>query len=89
MAGDESDDYMDDADNHGVYAVNTIANYDHDILPLIDASIGSAFARNPETGHFEPAPSPVALDDGLHPDFPIVAGSVANNFLATIYSAQD
>ena len=52
---------MDDPDNHGVYAVNTIANYDRDILPLIDAPFGSAFARNPETGRFEPVSSPLNL----------------------------
>lgn len=75
MAGDESADYMDDADNQGVYAVNTIANYDRDILPLIDAPIGSAFARHPETGRFEPVSSPVNPDDCLHPDFPIVTGN--------------
>ena len=74
MAGDESDDYMNDAYHHGVYAVNTIANYDPDILPLIDEPIGSAFARNPETGRFEPVPSPVDPDDCLHPDFPVVTG---------------
>lgn len=79
MAGDESDDYMDDADNHDVYAVNTIANYDRDILPLIDAPIGSAFARNPETGRFEPVASPVNPDDCLHPDFPIVTGNYQLN----------
>ena len=79
MAGDESGDYMDDADSHGVYAVNTIANYDRDILPLIDAPIGSAFARNPETGRFEPVSSPVNPDDCLHPDFPIVTGNYQLN----------
>ena len=74
MAGDESSDYMDDTGNHSVYAVNTIAIYDNDILPLIDAPIGSAFARNPETAHFEPVQSPVNPDDCLHPDFPVVSG---------------
>jgi hypothetical protein len=74
LAGDESDQYMDNADNHGIYAVNTIANYDPDILPFIDAPIGSAFARNPETDRFEPVESPVDPDDCLHPDFPVVTG---------------
>jgi hypothetical protein len=74
MAGDESNEYMDNADNHGVYAVNTIANYDTDILPFLSAPIGSAFARNPETGDFEPVDSPVDPDDCLHPDFPVVTG---------------
>lgn len=74
FAGDESDEYMDNADNHGVYAVNTIANYDNEIIPFIDAPYGSAFARNPETGEFEAVESPVDPDECLHPDFPVVSG---------------
>lgn len=54
MAGDESDAYMDNASNHGIYDVNTVANYDPEIIPLLDASIGSAFFRT-ETG-FAPDP---------------------------------
>ena len=84
LAGDESEEYMNDSDNHGVYAVNTIANYDNDILPFIDAPIGSAFARNPETGRFESVPSPVDPDDCLHPDFPIVTGHHELNSAWTI-----
>lgn len=45
MAGYESDEYMNDPDNHAVYDVNTIANYDSDIVPLLDAPCGSAFER--------------------------------------------
>ena len=45
MAGDETDDYMDNASNHGVYDVNTIANYDPDIIPHLEAPEGSAFER--------------------------------------------
>jgi hypothetical protein len=44
-AGDESDAYMDDPDNFATYDVNVIANYDPDIIPLLDAPIGSAFIR--------------------------------------------
>lgn len=73
-AGGESDEYMDDADNHGVYTVNTIANYDSDILPFINAPVGSAFARNLETGEFERVDSLVDSGDCLHPEFPIVTG---------------
>lgn len=43
---------MDDADNHGIYDVNTVANYDPEIIPLLEAGIGAAFARDPETGKF-------------------------------------
>ena len=45
MAGDESQDYMDEVGNHGIYDVNTIANYDPDIILYVDAPIGSAFIR--------------------------------------------
>jgi hypothetical protein len=45
MAGSESDEYMDDPENHGIYDVNTIVNYDIDILPFLNSPIGSAFER--------------------------------------------
>jgi len=45
LAGDESDDYMANNANHGVYDVNTIANYDPDIVPYLDYETGSAFER--------------------------------------------
>ena len=45
LAGDETDDYMNDPRNHEIYDVNTIANYDPEIIPLLDAPIGSAFIR--------------------------------------------
>ncbi len=48
MAGIESQEYMDDSKNHAIYDVNTIANYDPEIIPFLDAPIGSAFERNPE-----------------------------------------
>ena len=52
MSGHESDEYMDDPDNHGVYDVNTIANCDGDIVPFLDAPIGSAFERKNGIGGF-------------------------------------
>jgi hypothetical protein len=45
LAGDEDQAYMDNTANHAVYDVNTIANYDPEIIPLLDAPIGSAFIR--------------------------------------------
>lgn len=45
MAGSESDAYMDDPRNHGAYDVNTVANYDPDIVAFLDSPIGSAFER--------------------------------------------
>jgi hypothetical protein len=52
-AGCETQEYMDLADNIAIYDVNTIANYDPEIIPFLNAPFGSAFARNPDTGEFE------------------------------------
>src|SRR5262245_27034670 len=52
FAGDESDEYCEDPANFGLYDVNTIANYDQAIVPLLDASPGSAFERDPASGRF-------------------------------------
>lgn len=45
FAGDESDAYMDDPNNRAIYDVNTIANYDPEVIPLLDAPVGAAFIR--------------------------------------------
>jgi hypothetical protein len=52
MSGLESDEYMDDPDNHAVYDVNTIANYDPDVIPFLNAPVGSVFERENGTGPF-------------------------------------
>jgi hypothetical protein len=52
MSGFESDEYMDDAANHGAYDVNTIANYDPDIIPFLDSPPGSTFERENGAGPF-------------------------------------
>ena len=57
LSGEESQAYLDDADNMGVYDVNTIANYDPEIIPLLDAPTGSAFARE-NGGRLLPAQPP-------------------------------
>ena len=46
FSGDESQDYVDDARNFEIFDVNTIANYDPEIIPLLDVEIGTAWARN-------------------------------------------
>jgi hypothetical protein len=45
LSGDESDDYLDESGHLEVYDVNTIANYDPDIVPYLGARVGSAFER--------------------------------------------
>jgi hypothetical protein len=52
LSGFESDEYMNDPDNHGIYDVNTIANHDPDIIEFLDAPIGTAFEREEGTGAF-------------------------------------
>jgi hypothetical protein len=48
FSGDESQEYADNANNFAMYDVNTVANYDPEIIPLLDAPIGAAFERNAE-----------------------------------------
>jgi hypothetical protein len=52
FAGDESDDYVNDPQNLGIYDVNTIANYDPLIIPLLSEAVGAAFARDPQNDQF-------------------------------------
>jgi hypothetical protein len=60
LAGQESQEYLDEESNLEIYDVNTIANYDPAIIPLLDAPIGSAFERDPESGIFHAAVCPDA-----------------------------
>lgn len=52
LSGSEDDEYMDESENHGIYDVNTIANYDPAIIQFLDAPIGSTFVRDEDTGEF-------------------------------------
>ena len=52
-AGDESDEYMDDPNNAGIYGLNSICNDDPDIIPLLNTPAPCAFARD-ENGIFQP-----------------------------------
>jgi hypothetical protein len=52
FSGLEDPDYLNDADNHAIYDVNTIANYDPSILPLLESPAGSAFEKTPEDEEF-------------------------------------
>lgn len=53
LAGDESREYLKNPRHSGVYALNTLCNYDPDILPLLEAPVGAAFMRG-EDGRFVP-----------------------------------
>lgn len=52
LSGAESAAYMDNPNHHAVYDVNTIANYDPEIIPFLDAFPGAAFEREGGKGRF-------------------------------------
>jgi hypothetical protein len=45
FSGAESEQYLADPQHTAVYDVNTIANYDPAIIPLLASPVGSAFER--------------------------------------------
>lgn len=45
MAGNEDDEYMNNPNNFHVFAINTICNYDKDIISYLKSKIGSAYIR--------------------------------------------
>lgn len=53
MAGDESDDYMEDSKNLAYVSLGAVLSRDDAFRDLLDAPVGSAFARNADTGAFE------------------------------------
>ncbi len=46
MSGNETQEYMDNAQNMAMYDINTIANYDPDIILFIESPVGTSFERN-------------------------------------------
>lgn len=46
FAGDEDEQYTDNPDNFEVYELNTICNYDQDIIPYLLEPIGIKLERN-------------------------------------------
>lgn len=52
LSGTEDDAYMDDASNHAIFDVNTVANYDPSIIPFLDAPVGSVFEKIPGATDF-------------------------------------
>jgi hypothetical protein len=56
LSGTETQEYADDAANWEIYDVNTIANYDPDIVPLLNAPLGAEFTRDPLSGPLRMVP---------------------------------
>jgi hypothetical protein len=52
LSGDETQEFLDDPGNLGLYDVNTIANYDATIIHYLDAPALSAFERQPGTDEY-------------------------------------
>ncbi len=52
FSGLETDEYANDAENLAIYDVNTVANYDPEVIAFLDAPPGSAFVRDGQTGKF-------------------------------------
>lgn len=51
FAGDEDEAYLSEASHTNIYHLNTICNYDPEVLPLLNAPAGSAYGRD-ELGTF-------------------------------------
>ena len=51
FSGEETQAFVDDPNNSMFYKVNTIANYDPEIVPFLDAPVGSSYERD-SAGHF-------------------------------------
>ena len=52
LAGSESKEFMDDPANRAVYSIDAIVDDDPEIIPLMEAPIGSAFRRGRASGRF-------------------------------------
>ena len=59
LAGNEDEVYMNNPNHHHVFAINTVCNYDRDIIPYLFSEIGSVFIRT-DSHTFE-------IDDGSKP----------------------
>ena len=44
--GEETDDYIKDIKNSGIYDLNTICNYDPSIIPLLNSPYNTAYYRD-------------------------------------------
>jgi hypothetical protein len=45
FSGDEDQSYLDDPSNSALYEVNTVANYDPDIIPYLETPAPCAFEK--------------------------------------------
>jgi len=57
FAGDETQEYADDPGNTAIYDVNTIANYDPDIIAILQTPAPVAFERSSASEKFRLVPT--------------------------------
>ena len=63
LAGNESDEYINNPDNCHIMAINTVCNYDPDIIPYINSKIGSALIRiNDKEFEIDNGDKPIFID---------------------------
>lgn len=55
FGGGETQKYLDNPNNSGIYGLNTIANYDSDIIPFLEAPVGKAYYRDNDGKLYEDA----------------------------------
>lgn len=56
LSGTEDQEYLDNANNSGIYDVNTIANYDNAIIPYLNLPTGTQLERIRGTDKFQIIP---------------------------------
>jgi hypothetical protein len=79
FSGDESQEYLDNPDHTNIHEVNTAANFDRDIIPLLETPAPCAFEKMPGSHEYQQVESPGDAEDHssdgeLHPEFPVVEG---------------
>ncbi len=81
FAGDESQSYVDNPANLGMFSLNTIANYDRAIVAYLHAPPGSAYLRRGSEFVVDPEGAPTDPDEptaaGLSTEYPVVDGPIA------------
>ena len=70
-AGDESDEYMNDPNNAGIYGLNTICNDNPDIIPLLHTPAPCAFEQD-KNGVFQQIKDWTPEQDEEEPDMDIL-----------------
>lgn len=45
FAGNEEEEYTNNANNFGIFDLNTICNYDRTIIPYLNSEIGASFEK--------------------------------------------